>query len=224
MRSPASLGRLVGALLLAQFLCLMAGFILVKPITTAAFLEDAAQAAPQIRAGVLFLLGGSFIALAIPIAAYPLVRAHSERMALWFVAFGVIWFVMQGVDSAHILSMLSLSQTAKESASNAELWRALGTAARSTRRFTHYSELLFMDVWFLLFYATLFRLSLIPRAVAGFGLLMVAMHAAAIPAPLFIGATSLFSLAYAMLLSYLVVGGWLVVKGFADRAGTPIAD
>jgi hypothetical protein len=129
----------------------------------------------------------------------------------------VIWFAMQAVDNAHILFMLSLSQQyAEGGASSAELFGALGALARSSRVWAHYTELLVVEIWFFVFYGLLFRLWLVPRLLAGFGLLMVLVHAGAITLPMFIGYSGLPPLGVSLGLSHLVVGGWLVAKGFDE--------
>jgi hypothetical protein len=217
MRSAQNVGRIVGVMLFMQLAALMLGFILVLPITTSTFLEGAAGVSAQIRAAVLCLFAGGAITIGIAIVGFPVFREHADRMALWLVAFSIIWFAMQAVDNIHILSMLSLSQQYTQGgASNAELFGALATAVRSTRRWAHYTELLVMDSWFLVFYGLLFRSWLVPRALAGFALVMVLVHAAAIPLPMFIGHSSVLVLAYSLPLAYLAVGTRLVVKGFGD--------
>jgi hypothetical protein len=136
-------------------------------------------------------------------------------MALWFLALSVIWFSMQAVDNAHILSMLSLSQHyAQGGASNAELFGALAELAGSSRVWAHYTELLVIEIWFFVFYGLLFRFSLVPRPLAGFGFIMVMVHAAGITLPMFLGYGRMLVLAYSLALSHLAVGSWLVVKGF----------
>jgi hypothetical protein len=167
---------------------------------------------------VLLLFAGGAVTIGIAIAGFPVFREYSYRMALWFVALSIIWFSMQAVDNIHILSMLSLSQQYTQGgAVNAELFGALATAVSSTRRWAHYTELLVIDCWFFMFYCLLFRLSLVPRPLAGFGLIMVLVHTAAITLPPFIGYSNVLVLAYSLALSYLAVGSWLVVKGFEER-------
>jgi hypothetical protein len=217
MRSARSIGRIIGMLLFVQLVVLALPFILLLPITTSGFLENAAGIASQIRVAVLLLFASSALTIGIAIAAFPVFREYSYRMALWFVALSVIWFSMQAVDNIHILSMLSLSQQyAEGGASQSELFGALATAVRSTRVWAHYTELLIIDTWFFLFYSMLFRFSLVPRVLAGFALLMVIVHTTAIPLPMFLGYSRVLVLAYSLTLSYLAVGTWLVVKGFKE--------
>lgn len=217
MRTAKSTGRIVGVLLFVQLVGLTLAFILLLPMGTLAFLENAAGLSFQIRAAVLLLFASGAVTIGIAITGFPVFREYSHRMALWFLALSIIWFAMQAVDNIHILSMLSLSrQYAEGGALNSELFRVLAASVRSTRVWAHYTELLVIDIWFFLFYGLLFRFSLIPRPLAGFGLIMVIVHALAIPLPMFIGYSRVMLLAYSLALSYLAIGTWLVVKGFKE--------
>jgi Domain of unknown function (DUF4386) len=218
MRPARSVGRIVGVLLFAQLAVLTLGFISLLPIATPAFLAEAAGSSFQIRAAVLLLFASGALTVGIAVAGFPIFREQSWRLALSFLALSVIWFSAQAVDNVHILSMLSLSQRHVEGgAANAELSGALAELARSSRRWAHYTGLLVIDGWFFVFYGLLFRLSLVPRALAGFGLAMVAVHTAGITLPVFLGYSNVLETAYSLTLSYLAVGGWLAAKGFAER-------
>lgn len=215
MRTIQSVGRIIGILLLVQFVVLALGFISLVPITTSAFLEDAAGISLQIRVAVLLLFASSALTIGIAIAGFPVFREYSYGIALWFLAISIIWFSMQAVDNAQILSILSLSQHyAQGGASNAELFGALGELARSSRVWGHYTELLVIEAWFFVFYGLVFRFSLVPRLLAGFGLIMVIVHAAGITLPMFLGYSRMLVLAYSLALSHLAMGTWLAVKGF----------
>lgn len=225
MRPAMSVGRTIGMLLFVQLVGLTLPFILLMPITTAGFLENAAGYAFQIRVAVLLLFANGALTIGIAIAGFPVLRECGSRMPLWLLAVSVIWFSMQAADNAHILSMLSLSQRyAEGGASNAELLGAVGALARSSRGWAHYTELLVIETWFFVFYGLLFRLSLVPRPLAGFGLIMVIVHAAGITLPKFLGYGSVPSLGFSLALSHLAIGSWLVARGFNEGRRTPPAD
>jgi hypothetical protein len=191
----------------------------MMPATNSGFLENAAGIAFQFKLAVFLLFANGAVTIGIAIAAFPLLREYSARNALWFLAFSIIWFAMQAVDNAHLMSMLSLSQQYIENgASNPELFQTLGAAVRSTRKWVHYTELLIIDTWFFIFYAALFRFSLVPRVLAGFGLLAVILHTVGIPLPVFLGYTSVTPLGFSLAISHLAVGTWLLAKGFPERA------
>jgi Domain of unknown function (DUF4386) len=221
MESARRAGRLVGLLLLLQLLGLTLGFIFVMPGTTPDFLEDSARHAAQIKLGVFILLATAAVTLAISLAAYPSLRKHSEVAALAFLAVGIIWFAIQAVDNAHILSLLSLSQLHAEGAvPNAEVFAPLAAAARSTRRWMHYTELLIIDAWSLMLYALFFRFALVPRLLTGFGVAVVLVHTAAITLPVFLGYPNVLVSAYLMPVSYLALAGWLLLRGSNETVVT----
>jgi hypothetical protein len=74
---------------------------------------------------------------------------------------------------------------AEGGASNPELFSALGALARSSRRWAHYTELLVIEAWFLVFYV---------------------VHAAGITLPMFIGYGSMPQLGFSLALSHLGMG------------------
>jgi hypothetical protein len=218
MRPAKTTGRTIGLLLFAQLVGLSLPFILLMPGTTAGFLENAAGLAAQIKLAVLLLFVNAALTIAISLVAFPLIRTYSEALALSFLALSVIWFAIQAVDNAHILSMLSLSQQyADGGASNAELFATLGSAIRSTRRWLHYTELLVIDAWFLLLNGVLFRFALVPRLFSGFGIAMVVVHTTAITLPVFVGYRSVQVLGFSLAVSHLALASWLVSKGIPER-------
>jgi hypothetical protein len=225
MRSAKSTGRIVGLLLFVQLAGLTAPFILLMPAVTTGYMDVAAGMAVEIKLAVFMLFANAVVTMGIAIAGFPFFREYSVRMALWFLAFSVIWFIMQAVDNAHILSMLSLSRQYAESAgANADLFRVLGTEVRATRIWVHYTELLVIDTWFALLYGLLLRFRLVPRWLAGFGLLAVALHTVGIPLAMFIGYPSVLPLGFSLAISHLAIGGWLVTKGFPEGTSSELAD
>jgi hypothetical protein len=212
---PSRLGRVMGTLLFVQLVGLILPFVLLLPITTPDFLQNAAGAAAQIRVAVLLLFGNGALTILITLVLFPVFRQYGHRSGLCLLAVSIIWFSMQAVDNAHILAMLSLSgRYAEGGALNSEMLGSLGTLARSLRRGAHYTELLVIEAWFLVFYGLLFRLSLVPRVLAGFGLVMVILHAAGITMPMFIGYSGMPWLGVSLGLSHLALAGWLIAKGF----------
>ena len=130
----------------------------------------------------------------------------------------IVWFVMQSVDNAFLMSMLSLSeQSGQRAATNPELLNFVAATLRGTRRWIHYTELLVINIWFFILYGAMFRLSLVPRVLAAFGVLMVFVHSTAIPLATFIGYRSMPALGFSLALSHLAIATWLVIKGFGER-------
>lgn len=219
MRSEINTGRAVGVLLFIQLVGLSLPFILLYPTTSTTFLEFASGASFQSRAAVLILFVNAILTTGISIWAFPVFREHSIRLAILFVVLSGVWIAVQSVDNAYILSMLSLSQQYTESGSaHRDLYEITASSVRSTRRFVHFTELLVIDAWFFVFYAALFRFSLVPRVLACFGLLAVILHLAGIPLPVFMGYASFMPLGWTLAISHVLIGAWLAARGFARNA------
>jgi hypothetical protein len=82
MRSAKSTGRLVGVLLFVQLAGLILPFVLLLPIVTSDFLENAAGVAFQIRVAMFHLFANGAVTIAIAIVAFPVLREYSLRAAL----------------------------------------------------------------------------------------------------------------------------------------------
>src|SRR5258705_8813901 len=117
MRSAKSTGRIIGPLLLLQLAGLMVPFILMLPATAGGpsdFLANAAAISFQIKLAVFLLFANCALTIGISVAAYPLFRQHGPSLAILLVAASVIMFALQAVDNAHLLTMLSLSESYAE--------------------------------------------------------------------------------------------------------------
>ena len=227
MKSAKSTGRIIGMLLFVQLAGLIVPFVLLHPLTTGPrdYLANAAGASFQIKVAVFLLFANCALTIGITIAAWPIFRQYSEAMTLWLLAASVIMFLMQAVDNAHILSMLSLSQQYAQAGGPDELFQTLAAVVGSTRRWVHFTELFVIDGWIFLLYISLFRSALVPRALAVFGLLTVVLHFTAIPLRGFLGSSLVTPLGVPMGLSQLALAVWLMAKGFKERLpGPPAAD
>lgn len=212
---PASLGRIIGVLLLVQLALLILPFVLLLPITAPDFLEIAARVAPRIRAAVLLLFANGALTLGIALAAFPLLSERGPRMALALVAVSVLWCALQAVDNSHILTLLSLSERhVARGSSSAGMSVALGATAGVARRWAHYTTLLAIETWFLVFCCLLLRSSLVPRPLAGLGVVMPVVHAAGVTFPAFTGRPGIPWLAVSLAVSQVPLAGWLLLEGF----------
>lgn len=218
MRAAKSVGRLTGALLLAQLAGLIVPFVLLHPITKGSqdWLANASGSSFQIKTAVFLLFANCALTIGIAIAVCPVLRRYSEAMALWLVALGVIMFTLQAVDNAHVLSMVSLSQQYVQAGSPNDVFQTLAAAAGSTRKWMHYSELLAIDAWIFMLYSALFRFALVPRALAAFGLITVVLHFTGIPLPGLLGYSIQTMMGVPMALSHISLGIWLLTRGFGE--------
>ncbi|MEW6736184.1 MAG: DUF4386 domain-containing protein [Acidobacteriota bacterium] len=211
-----STGRIIGLLLLVQLAGLIVPFVLLLPMTTTDFLANAAANTSQIRLALLLLLVNCALTIGISIVTYPVFREYNSAMALLLVVVSVIMFSLQAVDNVHLISMLSLSEQYVKAGGSEELFQTLSVVVRSTRRWAHYSELLIIDTWIFLLYSLLYRFRLVPRVLAGFGLITVLLHFTAIPLPLLLGYSSVTLLGVPMAFSHISLAIWLLAKGLDE--------
>lgn len=220
MRSAKSTGRTTGVLLLLQLAFgLMLPFMLWHPLIRGvpAFLTDAAAKAPQIRAGVFLSLVGGALTLAIGITAFPIFRRYSYTLALWFLAACLISCTLDIVQNATVMSMLSLSEEyAKASTVDRGFFQGLGALAASTRRWVHYTQLLGFGAWIFLFYIALLRSALIPRVLAGLGVVGILLQFTGVTLFGFLGYPNVMQMAMPMFPIHVAAGLWLIVKGFKE--------
>ncbi|HEY7636990.1 MAG TPA: DUF4386 domain-containing protein [Gemmatimonadales bacterium] len=220
MRPAKSTGRIIGTLLFLQLAGLIVPFVLLLPLTTGPqnYLVHAVESSSQVRVAVFLLFANCALTIGITITAFRVFHRYSEAMALWLLAASVIMFLLQAVDNVHVLSMLSLSQSYSQAGDQGgdELFQSLAALVGTTRRWSHYSVLLAIDGWILLLYSILYRFSLVPRAVAVFGLITVMLHFSGIPLRGFLGLGLVTPMGVPMALSHITLATWLVIKGFDE--------
>ena len=220
MQSAKTVGRTLGVLFILQAtLAPIANFALLAPAMSAppGFLVNAAAHSVQVSVAALLLVVMGAISVGSAILAFPVFRRHSNAMALWYVALAVAGFAGVAVEGIALRSMLALSQEyAAAGSPDAGSFQAAAAVVRALRNSAHYTNLLLSGATLVVFYATLLRFSLVPRALSALGLLTVAFMIAGALVPLF-GYPTVMWLFMPMGLSHLALSLWLVARGFADR-------
>jgi hypothetical protein len=220
MRSAKTTGRTVGILLLFQLAAgLMVPFILLLPLVPGSpeFLTAAAEHSFQIRTAVFIFFIGGALTLSIGITMLPIIRRYSNATALWFIAVCLISFMLDLMHNATVLSMLSLSQQyINGGAADSRLYEIVGAAVASARRSAHVVQLVGIGAWIFIFYSSLFRFALIPRALAAVGLIGIVSQFTGVTLMMLLGYTVIGQMAMPMLPIQIAVAGWLVIKGFNE--------
>jgi hypothetical protein len=217
MRSPKSVGRIIGILLLLQFTGgLLVNFVFMEPVFAApGFLSNAAGHPLLISVSVLLGLATGLTSLAVAITGYQLFRQYSQAMALWFIALALAGFTLNAVENINLMSMLSLSEAyAKANGADQVLFQALRGVVAASRNWAHYIGLLGGGSALLIFYSLLFRFALVPRMLAACGMGAVALQMIAVAMPLF-GQGINFLLLLPLAVMQLIVTLWLLAKGLA---------
>lgn len=222
MESLKLASRWLAALLLAQMVFgPIANFALLDDATQAAggFLVNAASHASSLATAALLSIALAVISAGIAIVLWPVLRERSERMSLALAMLGAAGIALSGLENTGLLSMLSLSQAyAAVGAPDGVLFEALREVVRAQRNWSHLIDLLAGGGMLVLMYAALFRFTLVPRWLAGFGMLAAALQMIAVAKPLY-GGWVFFPLVLPLGIANLLLVGWLLWKpGFRTAA------
>lgn len=221
MSAKSSAARTIGVLLIIH----MAGsaivnFAMEAPLFAApGFLVNAASHSRQIGLAVLLGLVTEMLWIGIAVTAFPIFIQHTRKMALWFVALAVVCLAVAVVENIGVMSMVSLSEAyTKASAVEREQLQMVQVAVSSPRNWAHFMGRMFAGGATFVFYAVLYRFSLIPRAISGFGLIAAVLMVTALAMPLF-GYDVVFPMLAPAGLSQLILSVWLLTKGFRVQPG-----
>ena len=219
MMTTKSAARAIAVMMLLQMISgPIVNFRLLPVMASSVFLADAAPHAMQVGLAVVLGLVMVGLSVGIAIVAWPVFRQYSRAMALWLLALAIAHLAVAAVEYINTMSMLSLSRAfAKADAANGALFQALAGAVAAPRIWAHFTALMIAGSVAFVLYATLFRFALVPRLLAGFGVLAAASEIIAVAMPLFDHAV-VFPMIAPLGLAHLALVVWLFAKGFAQPA------
>ena len=219
MTDPKKLGRILGVLIIVQGLGGYIGnFVLLSPVLTApgGFLANAAAHEMRVRLAVLAGLAAGAMSLGIAITAARIFRRHSESLALWFVCLSAVGFAVTSIEQIGLLAMLAVSQKLAAAVASPEAYQAAGEVARASRNAAHYTNLMIVGAGLVVMHSTLFRFKLVPRALAGLGILGALMQFSAVSMPM-LGRPINMNLLTPLGIAQLSLALWLLAKGFPEQ-------
>jgi hypothetical protein len=219
MEPAVRAGRIIGVLILLQMVGgVMVNFVLEAPLFAApGFLVNAASHSLQIGLAVVVGLIMEALWLGIAITAFPVFYQRTRTMALWLVALAGVVLAVAVVENAAVMSMVSASQAyAKANAAQREQLETVRAVVAAARNWPHFLARMLDGVTIFVLYVVLYRFALVPRAIAGFGLIAAVLMVAGVAMPLF-GHDVVFPLLAPLGLSQLILAVWLLAKGFRDR-------
>jgi len=216
MAAARRAGRIIGVLIIIQMVGSgVVNFTLEAPLFSApGFLVNAASHSQQLGLAVLLGLATEALWVGIAITAFPVFAQRSQTMMLWFIALAVVIMAVAVAENAAVMSIVSLSEAyTKASAAEREQIQIVKIVVASARNWAHYMARIFDGGAIFVFYLTLYRFELVPRALAGFGLIAVTLMVTAVAMPLF-GHDVIFPMLAPLGLSQLILAVWLITKGF----------
>lgn len=217
MPNDKSTGRLVGALLLSTMvLGIWSNFGLTGPIYQGGgFLENGAAMPLRFGLTAVTALVASAIGMVIAVLAYPLLKRATPRLALGYLMLVAAGFATTAVEQANFLSMQALAkQYAGSSGADPALYEALRSVVAANRNGIHFIDKIMGGASITLFCLALYRGRLVPRALAGFGMLAGLLQMGAIGQELFSRDFPVLMLA-PLALTVLLLSLTLLVRGFA---------
>lgn len=177
--------------------------------------------ANQVKIGSLLLFSAALASVSISIWLYPLLKKFRPGMALTAVVFRSIEAVFYIVSAVGLLLLVGLGQDyAKVGGNTNSIYQAIGDLVLVARDASGFVFAVIAFVFGALCYYTIFyQTKLIPRWLSAWGLLacltlLTAVMTAIFSGPPYAISGSMVILAAPIALQELVLGIWLIVKGF----------
>lgn len=212
MYDERSSGRTLGILLLLQMAAaLVLPFVLLRPVSvgSSAFPAAAVENAGQIRTAVLISYFGAVLTIAIGVTVWPILRRMGERFAVAFIAACMISATLDAVHNASVMAMLSFAKQNVGTNVSPEL----AGVVYAGRVSAHYAQLFAIGAWMFIFYVSMWRFRLIPRILAGLGLIAIPLQFSGVTLSHYIGYPMQGGLAMPLAPVHVAVGIWLIIKG-----------
>jgi hypothetical protein len=224
MNSGNRAARIVGAcFLFSNVTFILGAFVFVEPILGAPdYLTLAAARRTQVISGVLLELVNGVAYLGIAVLMFAVLRRRFRSMALWYVGFRIIEFVMQTLSDLSPLAVLTLSEEfVRAGAPEASSFQTVGTLLLAERYWAFQMVSITLALGALLLYTMLYRSNLIPRFISVWGIIGAVTVLTTTMLDIFALSVSPaigLVLGLPMLLNELFLGVWLIVKGFRPSA------
>jgi len=171
----------------------------------------------KVAGGVLLWIISAFTSGGIAIAMYPVLKERNAGLALGSVIFRTIEAAFYMVGVVSLLSLLTLGQQfGTAGASDRTSLQAIGNLLVSVHDHAALVAVFAFCVGAFMYYYLLFQSRLIPRWLSGFGIVAIILMNTACVLALFRGnrITSYIPLAAPIGVQEMVLGVWLIVKGF----------
>lgn len=228
MNTARKIAIVVGALFIAGYVGVFGGGFLTEPILNAPdFPANITTDRSQLIGGLFIeLLVNDVAVLGIGILLFQILRLHSETIALGYLSIRIVEVATLVAGKFGLLSLITLGQDPMTTgAPDAADFRLLGAAALAERYWIGQVNAIFFILGALLLYYLLYRSKLVPRWLSAWGLFAVATLAIINVMELFElytptqGFQPVMLLYAPIFLSELVLGIWLIVKGFNTPNG-----
>lgn len=217
--SRKTYARLIGALFLVGFLTYGIGLTLVNSVIT---VPDFVSTIPALQTtlilGAVLMLGNTVVDIGKGVLFFPILENHGKRIALVYLAAIVVQVVFLDLGVIFLLMLVPLANIAADAGASSAAWAPGVGALLSESNTIAYNVgqaiLCFGGVFLSLL---LFRTRLIPRVLAGLGIVGYVLHAAGSFSEIFGLPLELYLLIPGALFE-IGIAFWLIIKGFQPAA------
>ena len=220
MKSDRATARVVGVLFIVGTVAGALGLALSQPLVDASdYLTKLSLHEDRVATGALLTLIMGVALVGVSIVIYPVLRRHSERLALGYVVARTVESVFYVIDAVLLLTLLTVSRGFVDAgAADASHFQALGDSVLGARDWAGaLLDLTAFGLSALILNYALYGARLVPRWLSVWGLAGAVLYMAA-GAMVMYGleplSTTQVMLEAPLGLQEMVLAIWLVVKGF----------
>jgi hypothetical protein len=210
--------------ILATVADLISRVVLVQPILSAPVdLTKISANEDQVLLGALFLFIGAAAAAGIAIALYPVLRKHSEGLALGSVGFRLIEGALYIGIVVCLLLLVTLSQeSANAGAAASSAYEVPAVLLMAARDSLGEVAVLAFGLGALMYYWVFYQSRLVPRWLSAWGLVAIPLVMLSALLVMFQRidnfSTTQLVLAFPIFVQEMVLAVWLIAKGFNPSA------
>jgi len=220
MDSYRKIAMITGTLFIIATVASIASLPFLAPVNASNYLVNVSANENQIITGILLTIISAFASASIAISLYPVLKKHSQGLALGAVGFRLIEAVFYIVGVIGIVLLLSLSQEfVKAGAPSSSYFQTLGVILLSGYHWAgNVAGTLAFYIGAMMYYYIFYRTKLIPKWLSGWGLVAVSMGIIASMLVMFqvVGSMSTVQVVLNLPIAVqeMVLAAWLIVKGF----------
>jgi hypothetical protein len=226
MSSYRTTAAVVGALFLISYTGFSIGMALVVPsLDPSSDLAAIGADEQRLIAGALFLFVNMAAIIGIAAMLFPVMRPHGEGLALWYFGFRILEAAAFVVGAVSVLSLISVSEASIVAAGpSAPVYEGIRSLALAANSWAGKLATVAFISGAIVLYTLLYRSRLVPRFIAVWGLVAVALlivaNLLAVDVTAGFQPAALLSLPIA--LNELFLALWLIVKGFDATIQRPV--
>jgi hypothetical protein len=226
MNAQRRTATIVGVLFIMALVPFLIGQALYEPILSSPdYLDKVDTDRVTVVIGILLEFASALAIILIPVVFFPVLRKHSEVLALAYVSFRLFEAVLLSVAQIFKLSLVSLGQGYLGSGGvDASYLQNVGSSLQSAIYWVDHDGLIYLVVFVtgtLVLNAALYRSNLIPRWLSIWGLAAaVAVLAGSVMATFDVLLVLAMVLVIPIGLQEQAMAVWLIVKGFNPTSRT----